>query len=238
TYTPKNRQNLISFMAVNADVRSDDYGQIRALRVSSNTQIDGPGQVANAFETDPQVATELSLLRQGDAETRPGNLLTLPVGNGLLYVQPVYVVPASGDAAYPLLRRVLVQLGGKIGYDDTLQGALDQIFQGESGAETEEEGGIDDDAAPDEDGAPGEEEQTPPDDETPPPDDETTPPDDNQPPREGDLAQAIADAQQAWADAQAAQADGRWADYGEALQRLEDALARAEQLSGESAPAP
>ena len=238
TYTPKNRQNLISFMAVNADVRSDDYGQIRALRVSSNTQIDGPGQVANAFETDPQVATELSLLRQGDAETRPGNLLTLPVGNGLLYVQPVYVVRASGDAAYPLLRRVLVQFGGKIGYDDTLQGALDQIFQGESGAETEEEGGIDDDAAPDEDGAPGEEEQTPPDDETPPPDDETTPPDDNQPPREGDLAQAIADAQQAWADAQAAQADGRWADYGEALQRLEDALARAEQLSGESAPAP
>jgi uncharacterized membrane protein (UPF0182 family) len=218
TYVPQNRQNLAAFMAVNADARSDDYGQFTILQLRSDTQIDGPGQVANNFEADPEVAQELSLLRQGDAQTVSGNLLTLPVGGGLLYVQPVYVERASGDAAYPLLRRVLVSFGSRIGYDDTLQGALDQIFQGESGADTGEEPGIEAPAEP----SPGEE---------PPPAGEEPPP------VEGDLAAALADAQQAFADAEAAQREGRWADYGEALERLEAALARAEAASGGGEPA-
>src|SRR5690606_34361596 len=222
TYTPKNRQNLISFMAVNADVRSDDYGQIRALRVSSNTQIDGPGQVANAFETDPQVATELSLLRQGDAETRPGNLLPHPVGGGLLYVQPIYVVRASGDAAYPLLRRVLVQFGDEIGYAPSLQEALDQIFRGESGAETEEEGRLEDGLPPEGEGDTPPDQETPPEGEgqSPPPGEEPTTPPTQEPPA-GNLEEAIAEVDDAFKDAQQAQAEGRWADYGAALDRLE-----------------
>ena len=187
---------------------------------AGNTQIAGPGQVANDFETDPDVARELSLLRQGEAETITGNLLTLPVGGGLLYVQPVYVQRATGDAAYPLLQRVLVSFGNEIGYAATLQEALDQIFQGESGAETEE--------------PPATEAPTPPPTTAPPP--PPTPP----PTGEGgtDLQVAIADAQQAYSDAQAAQRDGDWAAYGEALERLEEALARAASLSGESTPAP
>ncbi len=231
TYTPRNRQNLAGFMAVNADARSDDYGQLEVLRLPGNTQVNGPGQVANDFETNPEVARELSLLRQGDASTVEGNLLTLPVGGGLLYVQPIYVERASGDSAYPLLRRILVQFGDRIGYDDTLQGALDQIFQGESGAETEEGGGIVDDAAP-----------TP--DETTPPEEGEAPPEETAPPATppaapaDDVAGAVAAAQQAWEDAQAAQAEGRWADYGEALARLEEALNRAAELSGEEPAVP
>ncbi len=229
TYTPRGRQNLIAFMAVNADARSDGYGDLQVLRLPGNTQIDGPGQVANAFETDPDVASELSLLRQGDAETQVGNLLTLPVGGGLLYVQPVYVVRASGDASYPLLRRVLVQFGGQIGYADTLQAALDQIFQGESGAETEEDGGIEDDVPPEgEEGTPG-------DEETPPPDDEqTTPPDDGegQGPADSEVQQAVQEVNEAWQEAQQAQSEGRYDDYGAALQRHEQALQQLNQLVG------
>jgi uncharacterized membrane protein (UPF0182 family) len=65
-----------------------------------------------------------------------GNLLTLPVGSGLLYVQPVYVRATANTAAYPLLQKVLVSFGEKIGFDDTLQGALDQVFGGNSGTST------------------------------------------------------------------------------------------------------
>ena len=56
-----------------------------------------------------------------------GNLLTLPVGGGLLYVEPVYIQASSGQA-YPLLRKVLVAFGDRIGYDSTLEGALAQVF--------------------------------------------------------------------------------------------------------------
>lgn len=217
TYTPRNRANLAAFMAVNADARSDDYGQLQILRLTSTRQIDGPEQVANNFESNTQVAQQLSLLRQGDAQVVEGNLLTLPVGGGLLYVQPIYVQRETGTT-FPLLRRVLVSFGDEIGFDETLQGALDQIFGGESGAETEEEGGIEEDPPP------GEEQ---------PPEEEQQPPDGEEPPVEGDLAQAIADAQQAWEDAQAAQAEGRWDDYGEALERLENALQLADRLSNQ-----
>ncbi|WP_166349776.1 UPF0182 family protein [Phytoactinopolyspora limicola] len=244
TYTPRGRQNLVGFMAVNADVRHEDYGQLTALRLPGRTQIDGPGQVANAFESNEEIASQLTLLSAGDgATTELGNLLTLPVGGGLLYVQPVYVVRQAGDAAYPLLRRVMVRFGDQIGFAASLQDALDQIFRGEAGIETDEDGAIDDDALPDEDGVVDEDGVTPPDEDEPtPPDDEDQridedddddDDDDVTPPPSGTLADAIAEAQQAWQDAQEAQAEGRWSDYGDALDRLEDALERAEQLSND-----
>lgn len=231
TYTPNGRENLIAFMAVNADARSQNYGQLHALRLPGNTQIDGPGQVANAFESDEDVAQLLTLLRSGDAETRLGNLLTLPVGGGLLYVQPVYVVRASGDAAYPLLRRVLVQFGGRIGFDDTLQGSLDQVFQGESGAETEEGGGIVDNAPP---GSQPTGSPSPSASEAPTPTNQASPPSGGQgtPPAKDEMTRAVIDLLEAWDQAQAAQAEGRWTDYGAALQRFEEARQRLSELSG------
>ncbi|MFW6205225.1 MAG: UPF0182 family protein, partial [Actinomycetota bacterium] len=139
TYTPANRENLAGFMAVTADAASEDYGTIRILRLPGETQINGPGQVANQFESDPEVATELSLLRQGGADTITGNLLTLPVGGGLMYVQPVYVQQSGGAAAtFPVLRRVLVSFGEDVGFSPTLQESLNEVFQGEAGVETEE----------------------------------------------------------------------------------------------------
>jgi uncharacterized membrane protein (UPF0182 family) len=90
--------------------------------------------VASNFEANPTVALSLSLLRQGGSDVVLGNLLTLPVGGGLLYVQPVYVRATANTAAYPLLQKVLVSFGEKIGFDDTLKGALDQVFGGDSGS--------------------------------------------------------------------------------------------------------
>src|SRR5699024_12044199 len=52
---------------------------------------------------------------------------------GVLYVQPVYV-QSSGTTQFPLLRRVLVAFGDEIGFAHTLDEALDQVFQGDSGA--------------------------------------------------------------------------------------------------------
>ena len=103
------------------------------LQLPRSTNIAGPSQVASNFEAKPDVANTLSLLRQGGADVVLGNLLTLPVGNGLLYVQPVYVRATSNTAAYPLLQKVLVSFGDVIGFDSSLKGALDQVFGGNSG---------------------------------------------------------------------------------------------------------
>jgi uncharacterized membrane protein (UPF0182 family) len=64
-----------------------------------------------------------------------GNLLTLPVGGGLLYVQPVYI-KSTGETSFPLLKKILVSFGDKIAFEDTLPQALDSLFGGSSGAGT------------------------------------------------------------------------------------------------------
>jgi uncharacterized membrane protein (UPF0182 family) len=129
------RENLSAFAVVNSDA-GPNYGKITVLQLPRSTNVAGPSQVASNFEAKPEVANSLSLLRQGGSDVVLGNLLTLPVGGGLLYVQPVYVRATSNSAAYPLLQKVLVSFGDQIGYDDTLKGALDQVFGGNSGTST------------------------------------------------------------------------------------------------------
>ena len=123
------RENLAAFAAVNSDP-GPDYGKIKVLQLQRSTNIAGPSQVSSNFEAKPEVATSLSLLRQGGASVELGNLLTLPVGGGLLYVQPVYVRATANTAAYPLLQKVLVSFGDQIGFADSVNGALDQVFGG------------------------------------------------------------------------------------------------------------
>jgi len=128
------RENLSAFAAVNSTAGAE-YGKITVLQLPRSTNVAGPSQVASNFEAKPEVANSLSLLRQGGSDVVLGNLLTLPVGSGLLYVQPVYVKATSNAAAYPLLQKVLVSFGDQIGYDDSLKGALDQVFGGNSGTQ-------------------------------------------------------------------------------------------------------
>ncbi|MFM6841432.1 MAG: UPF0182 family protein [Candidatus Planktophila sp.] len=135
-FVPKGtRENLTAFATVNSKP-GPDYGKITVLQLPRSTAISGPSQIASNFEAKPEVANTLSLLRQGGSDVVLGNLLTLPVGGGLLYVQPVYVKATSNASAYPLLQKVLVSFGDVIGFDSSLKGALDQVFGGNSGSST------------------------------------------------------------------------------------------------------
>lgn len=135
TFVPagRSRSVLTGFLAVDADAGDDPgkpragYGQLRLLQLPRDTVISGPGQVQNTFNSDPTVSQVLNLLEQSNTTVERGNLLTLPLAGGLLYVQPVYVKSAGGSS-YPLLQKVLVSFGEKIGFADDLDAALDQVF--------------------------------------------------------------------------------------------------------------
>ena len=64
----------------------------------------------NTFNSDPFISSQINLLKQGQSEVINGNLLTLPVGGGLLYVQPVFVQASSGTQL-PQLPEGLVAFG-------------------------------------------------------------------------------------------------------------------------------
>ena len=222
------RNVLYGYLAANSD-HGDDYGKLTLLRLPKQTTVPGPGQVQAQFDSDANVGQQLNLLRQGQTEVISGNLLTLPVGNGLLYVQPVYV-QSTGDTSYPLLRKILVSFGEKIAFEDTLDQALDALFWGDSGAE-----------AGDSDGALGTVDATEEDTTTPAPAPEPEADTEADAGADADadtgivistgLEAALADARQALEDREAAYRANDLVAAAEADRRLTDAIARALVLS-------
>jgi len=123
-FLPNSRENLASFVSVNSEATSDDYGTLQILELPSNTQVPGPSQMANDFQTDKGVTQALLQFEQSkEAQIRRGNLLTLPVGNALLYVQPVYI-QRTAEGSYPVLQFVAVSFGDSVGFGQTLDEAL------------------------------------------------------------------------------------------------------------------
>ncbi|WP_199424616.1 UPF0182 family membrane protein [Actinotalea solisilvae] len=227
------RNVLTGFLAVDAEPgdadgeRREGYGQLRLLELPRNTTVPGPGQVQNNFNSSPEVSQNLNLLRQGNSTVVSGNLLTLPVGGGLLYVQPVYVQSSQGTQ-FPLLQRVLVSFGEQIGFAETLEEALDQVFGGDAGVEGVQPG-EDAEEVPD---APvdGEAPEVTDPDATASPSPTPTAEPTTQPTTapSGDararLDAALQDAQSAIQEGQSALAEQDWVAYGEAQERLQAAL--------------
>jgi uncharacterized membrane protein (UPF0182 family) len=221
--TGENSRNVLTgYLVASAEagnesgVVSEEYGKLRLLSLPRETIIPGPGQVQNNFNADSEVSQLLNILRQGSTRVLNGNLLTLPVGGGFLYVQPVYI-ESTGETSFPLLQKVLVSFGDRIAFEDTLDEALDQLFGGDSGANAG------DSIAPDVDQG-------------------ETEPDTGEQPAEGDqsgedqnagesdspaLDDALARAEQAIQDKQTALANGDWNAFGEADERLNQAIADA-----------
>ncbi|KFF30903.1 UPF0182 family protein [Bifidobacterium bombi] len=142
TYIPagaSTREILTGFLSVDSDAGSKkgevgpNYGTIRLQELPKDLNVPGPGQAQTNFNTNPVASNQLNLLETGSTKLKRGNLLTLPLGGGLVYVQPVYVQSNSGTS-YPLLKKVLVAFGDQVGFADTLDEALNQVFGGDSGA--------------------------------------------------------------------------------------------------------
>jgi hypothetical protein len=131
TFAPQKRQTLAALMAVDA-TPGPGYGTIRVLQLPRNTTVPGPTQVQNNFESEPAIAEQLTLLRRGGADVEFGNLLSLPVSGGVLYVEPVYVRASQGQG-FPLLRKVLAGYGNRSVLANTLPEALAAVFQGTGG---------------------------------------------------------------------------------------------------------
>ena len=133
-YVPQKKQNLAAYLSVGADATDPaTYGKFTILRLPDNTQVPGPGQIANQFQRDDKVAGQLLAFKRADVRASYGNLLTLPVGGGLLYVQPLYTLREGGAGNYPGLTFVLVSFGKEVGIGPTLSGALADVLSRASG---------------------------------------------------------------------------------------------------------
>lgn len=228
------REILTGFLSVDSDAGNEkgkigsNYGTIRLQELPKDSNVPGPGQAQNNFNASADVSKELNLLESGSTNVQRGNLLTLPLGGGLVYVQPVYV-KSSGSTSFPLLKKVLVAFGDQVGFANTLDEALDQVFGGNSGASAGDaenvEGGTSSgktDGKTDSSGQQGDTSQGGSTDSSTGNDTSGT--------ASGDLKKALNDAAQAMKDSDAAMKKGDWSAYGEAQKKLQEALNKAIEL--------
>jgi uncharacterized membrane protein (UPF0182 family) len=217
------RDFLAAYISASSDPQT--YGKITVLTIPG--QVNGPKLAFNAISTDTAVSQDLGVIgRDNQNRIRWGNLLTLPVGQGgLLYVAPVYASPGSSDAAssYPRLIRVAMMYNDKVGYGPTVSAALDGIFGAGAGATATGPAPAGGPSAP----APAANPAAPPAAAAAPevPTPVAVPP---APTAATTLspakAAALQDMQSAMGAVRDAQRSGNFAQYGEALQRLNDAM--------------
>ncbi len=226
------RDFLAAYISASSD--PETYGRITVLTIPG--QVNGPKLAFNAISTDTAVSQDLGVIgRDNQNRIRWGNLLTLPVGQGgLIYVSPVYASPGTSDAAssYPRLIRVAMMYNDKVGYGPTVSTALDGIFGAGAGATatgpapatgpgSQPPGSRPPAAAPAPVPGSAPEVPTPPVAVTP-----ATPgvPTTLSPAKSA----ALQDVETALGAVQEAQKNGNFADYGDALQRLDDAMKKYE----------
>ncbi|MEW6058830.1 MAG: UPF0182 family protein [Actinomycetota bacterium] len=125
-FTPQGRQNIVAWMAANSDPGSD-YGRVVSYLFPSGVNVDGPSQVFARINQDPAFSEQRTLLGQTGSEVLFGDFLVIPINNGLLYVQPVYVRSAQ-ENAIPELKYVLAVNGGTVGLGGNLKTALANSF--------------------------------------------------------------------------------------------------------------
>ncbi|MFV0532495.1 MAG: UPF0182 family protein [Cumulibacter sp.] len=123
--TAQNKDNLTAYVSAASDPAS--YGEITVLTMPPSSNVFGPGQVQSQFKSDETVKTSIRNLGSDGSHIIWGNLLTVPLAGGLLYVEPMYV-QGSSNAAYPTMQNILMQYGQEVAIVKTIQEGLDQLF--------------------------------------------------------------------------------------------------------------
>jgi uncharacterized membrane protein (UPF0182 family) len=123
-FTPNNKQNMVAYMAARSD--PTDYGRITLFSLPRARTVFGPTQIHAQILADPEVSKELTLFNQQGSTVILGNLLTVPIHDSLLYVQPIFVQASQG--AIPELRRVPVFFNNQLGYTANLTDSINQVL--------------------------------------------------------------------------------------------------------------
>jgi uncharacterized membrane protein (UPF0182 family) len=126
---PRARGNLAALMSASY---VDGKPTFQILELPADTAVPGPEQVHGNMTSIPQARQELTQFTSQNSDVIYGNLLSLPVGNGFLYVEPLYL-KTKGDNSYPFLRKVLVAYQKYVAYADDLTSGLESLVQQATG---------------------------------------------------------------------------------------------------------
>ena len=203
---PASKLNMIAWVAARND--SPNYGTVRVFRFPTDTAVLGPAQIEARIDQDPTISAQITLWNQSGSNVIRGNLIVVPVGDSLIYLQPVYL--QSTTSKFPEFQRIVVASPTTVVWGHTLSEALHLLIAagGQSPGPTPTPGG------------------------TPGPSVGPTPIPSAIPGLPSDVPGLIDYANAHFELAQQALRDGDFARYGQEIELVREALARLDQLAG------
>ncbi|MFH1574227.1 MAG: UPF0182 family protein, partial [Acidobacteriota bacterium] len=126
-FTPRGKDNLSAWMVARSD--GDHYGKMVVYRFPKQKLLFGPRQIIARVNQDADISRQVSLWDQRGSQVIQGTLLVIPIEESLLYVRPLYLRAEAGKI--PELKRVIVAYENKIAMEETLEAAIERIFEGD-----------------------------------------------------------------------------------------------------------
>jgi uncharacterized membrane protein (UPF0182 family) len=205
---PTLRPNMIAWVAARND--PEHYGGIRVYRFPTDTSVFGPEQIEARIDQDAIISAQITLWDQSGSSVVRGNLIVVPIGDTLIYLQPVYL--QSTSARFPEFQRIVVASPTTVVWGRTLGEALELLLEAGGGPGPTPSPGPTTGPSPSPGQTPGTDLPT-------------------------DVAELIAYANAHFEAAQAALRAGDFAAYGREIELVRQALSRLDELAG-SAPSP
>ncbi|HXI22212.1 MAG TPA: UPF0182 family protein, partial [Gemmatimonadales bacterium] len=131
-FTPRGKDNLAAWMVARND--GAEYGRLRVYRLPRQSLVFGPEQIENRINQNTEISRQVSLWDQRGSRVIRGDLLVIPIEQALLYVQPLYLQAEGGRI--PELKRVVVAYKNDVVMQETLDGALAEMFGGAAAGRT------------------------------------------------------------------------------------------------------
>jgi uncharacterized protein len=118
------RPNMISWVAARMD--PGHYGERISFRFPSDSTTLGPAQIQARINQDSTISAQFTLWSRAGSSVVRGDLLVLPMGDSILYVEPIFL--QSTESSFPEFKRVILASQNRIAFAETIEQGLRQIL--------------------------------------------------------------------------------------------------------------
>lgn len=123
-FIPARRNNMVAWLGARND--GENYGSVVVFKFPKDTLTLGPAQVEARIDQDPEISQLLSLWGRSGSQVIRGNLLVLPVGDSILYIEPLYL--QSEQSGIPQLQRVIAADQNDLVIAENIETALNLLL--------------------------------------------------------------------------------------------------------------
>lgn len=123
TYNKLEKQNITSYLVGTVE---NGKNELSLYKFNSESNVVGIMQLNNQIEQDERISKELEAINTSGTKLIK-NMIIVPINKSLLYVEPVYQVMLN-ESEIPVLRKVIVASGNTVAIGDTLESAINNLF--------------------------------------------------------------------------------------------------------------